>query len=237
MNQPGKWPKHPPALTPAQLAAREEFMALWHEQLPSKYGVIERFNHGHVASLPRAGGTRTLEIGAGIGGHLPYENLGDQEYHVLEFRSEFCRELERLLPEGRVHCGDIQVRQPFPDAHFGRVVAIHVLEHLPDLPSALDEITRILSPGGIFDVVLPCEGGLAHTLARKISAERLFRKHFDMDFEPIHRNEHVNTFDEVHQLLKARFRVVGTRYFPLRLPAVNLNLAVALRLAPIRRLS
>ncbi len=41
-------------------------------------------------------------------------------------------------------------------------------------PSALDEIDRLLADGGFFQVVIPCEGSLAYSMARKISAQALF---------------------------------------------------------------
>ena len=59
-----KWPKQLPVLTDEQERVRDDFMAYWHEVLPNRYGVIERFNHGWPAKTARPG-ERTLEIGAG----------------------------------------------------------------------------------------------------------------------------------------------------------------------------
>lgn len=205
---------------------------LWHRQLTSKYQMIEHFNHGVVARLPVRQGSVTLEIGAGIGGHLEYEDVSRQDYHVLEFREEFCKELRKHLPESRVRCGDIHDRQPWESGSFDRIVAIHVLEHLRDLPTALLEIRRVLKPDGVLDIVIPCEGGLAHTFARKISAERLFQRRFRMDFLPIHLNEHVNGFNELIEVLRREFRIQYQRYFPLRVPLPNLNFCAAFRLTP-----
>src|SRR5262249_55539659 len=160
-----------PALTPRQLAAREQYMMLWHREVLGKYRAVEAFNHGYVAGLPVKPGSRTLEIGAGLGTHLAYEKLALQEYHVLEYRQEFCEQIAKVLPGSRIRRGDIQARQDWEDESFDRVVAIHVLEHLIDLPAALGEIRRLLKPDGVFDVVIPCEGGVAHTLARRVSAE------------------------------------------------------------------
>jgi len=95
---------------------------------------------------------------------------------LLEYREEFCQRL-RLLPSVKVIQGDIQLRTPFESGSFDRVVAIHVLEHLRDLPPAIDEIERVLASGGIFDVVLPCRDRRL-LLARKLSAERLFHRRF-----------------------------------------------------------
>jgi SAM-dependent methyltransferase len=231
------WPKSPPPLTEAQKKAREAYMLLWHQQLSSKYRMIEEFNHGYVAHLPRAQGSMTLEIGAGLGAHLKHEGDDHQNYHVLEFREEFCREIRKRLPESRVQCGDIHDRQPWESATFDRIVAIHVLEHLVDLPKALREIGRLLKPDGVLDIVIPCEGGLAHTFARTISAERLFTRRFGMDFLPIHLNEHVNSYNEVIGLLRRGFVIEKQRYFPLRIPLPNLNVCAGFRLRNTRSAS
>ena len=227
-----RWPKRPPVLTLEQERAREAFMAVWHKQLPTRYGAIERFNHGFVSKLPVKDSSTTLEIGAGIGAHSKFEDLTRQEYYCLEYRQAFCDELLKLFPPDRVRHGDIERQQPWPDGFFDRIVAIHVLEHLRNLPSAVTEIRRLLKSDGSFDVVLPCEGGFAYSIARKISAERLFRKRFGMDYTPIIRNEHVSTFQEIVEELKRAFHIRARSFFPLRVPISTLNLCVAFRLVP-----
>ena len=154
-----RWPKRPPRLTPQQEQAREAFMVAWHQVLPSGYAAVERFNHGYVSRLPITNGSTTLEIGAGLGAHSKFEDLTRQDYYCLEYREDFCRELRKLFPIDRVRCGDIEQRQAWPDGFFDRIVGVHVLEHLRNLPAALIEIHRLLKPDGCFDVVLPCEAG------------------------------------------------------------------------------
>jgi SAM-dependent methyltransferase len=225
-----KWPKVPPTLSPEQLEAREKYMRLWHEQLPTKYRAIENFNHGFPVKLSLKPGSKTLEIGAGLGEHAHYENLRDQDYHFLEFRPEFCEEIRKRFPNSSVSCGNIEERQNYADKMFDRIVAIHVLEHLRHLPNALREIHRILKDDGVFDIVIPCEGGLAHSFGRKISAERLFKREFRMDFTPIRKNEHVSTYQEIRAVLADFFTVERSSFFPSLIPIHHLNFCAGFRL-------
>ena len=129
-----------------------------------------------------------------------------------------------------MHCANVEQPTPFEAGSFDRVVAIHVLEHLRDLPRAVDEIYRILADDGIFDVVLPCEGGLAYYVARHISAKPFFEKRFGMSYDPIIANEHVNTLREVLETLEPHFVAETTSRFPLGIPINSFNLAIALRM-------
>lgn len=44
---------------------------------------------------------------------------------------------------------------PFPDAHFDAVSAFDVVEHVSDEKQALDEVFRVLKPGGVFMMAVP----------------------------------------------------------------------------------
>jgi SAM-dependent methyltransferase len=227
---PATWPKRITPLTTEQQDAREKWMKLWHEVLPSRYGVIEKFNHGFPANLPHPAGCRTLEVGAGLGEHFSWEKT-DQDYYCLEYRQKFCDQMKAKVPAERIICGDIHTRQPFPHESFDRVIAIHVLEHLPNLPAALKEIRRLLKADGSLDIVIPCEGGWAYELARTISSRRLFEKTFKMPYMPIAKAEHVNTCWEIAEALAVEgFRTERSSYFPLQIPVFTMNLCVGMRL-------
>jgi SAM-dependent methyltransferase len=224
----GGWPKRLPQLTDEQRRVRDQFMTRWLEVLPNRYGLIERFNHRYPLDGNTTG--RTLELGAGLGEHLRYEDLSRQEYYAVELREELAEAIRDRYPSVEAIVADCQERLPFNDAYFDRVLAVHVLEHLPDLPRALDEIQRVLAPGGRFHAVIPCEGGLAYSLARRISAQRLFEKEFDMSYEWLIRSEHVNVPWEILLELRKRFRLVRSRYFPFRVRSVTPNLVIGLTL-------
>lgn len=232
-----KWPKQLPELSKEQVLAREGWMKYWHEVLPAKYGIIEKFNHGYPAALvakanPGAESRiKTLEVGAGLGEHLGWENLTNQDYEMLEYRESWVELLRRKFPLQKSYHADIQTKTNFESDSFDRIVIIHVLEHLPDLPAALLEMKRLIKPEGEIHAVIPCEGGLAYSLARKISAERLFKKKFKMDYHPIIAAEHINTAKEIfEELKKADFIISDSVYFPLKIPMIDPNLCVGLTL-------
>ena len=171
-------------------------MKYWHEVLPKKYGLIEKFNHTYPVKHSESSG-KVLEIGAGLGEHIKYENLENLDYYALEILPNMAGVIKNAFPMVKVTVGDCQEKIDFPNNFFDRVNAIHVLEHLPDLPGALREINRVLRPNGDFCVVIPCEGGLAYSLARKISAERIFKKRYGLDYEFFIKTEHINKPKEI----------------------------------------
>lgn len=220
------WPKPVPALSPEGRRISDEFMRIWHEILPKNYGIIEQFNHRYPTKILPRGNFRTIEIGAGIGGHLEFENLSRQEYHCIELRENMIDEIRKRHPEVTAVQADCQERLPYSDDFFDRAVVVHVLEHLPNLPAAIDELRRVLKPGGILAVVIPCDPGPLYGLARKISAERVFRKHFNMPYEWFIRREHINNPAEIFSVLSSGFREIDRTYFPLRIPSIAANLVI-----------
>ncbi len=232
------WPKTFPPLSPEQEAIRDDFMKYWHEVLPRRFGIIDRFNHTYPVRTRPATFLRTLEIGAGIGEHLEYEKLTPEQrknYYALELRPNMSAEIQRRFPEVQTITGDCQKRLPFPDGFFDRVLAIHVLEHLPDLPATVREMHRLCNKSeGVFSIVIPCEGSLAYTLARKISAQRLFEKRYKQSYRWFIEREHINRPEEILGELAPYFEIEERSFFPLPIPLVFCNLVIGLTLRPRR---
>lgn len=221
------WPKVLPTLTEEQELVRDDFARHWHEVMPQRYGAVDRFNHRYALRSLQGdanGPTRTIEIGAGLGEHLEYEDLARQDYTCIELRPEMAARLHERFPAVSTIVGDCQERLPFEDGSFDRAIAIHVLEHLPNLPAALDEIRRVVRTGGKVGIVIPCDPGLAYGLARRISAKRIFERRYNQPYEWFIRMEHINTPREIMDLVRERFEIVHSRYFPLRIPIPTVNL-------------
>ena len=236
MNAPiSKWPKAMPELTDQQHAIRDDWMHYWHEVLPNRYGLLEKFNHQYPVanrgdwSKDRI---RTLEIGAGLGAHIGFEDLSFQDYTALELRDNMAASIREAYPTVKTLVGDVQEHIDVPDGYFDRVVAVHVLEHLPNLPKALREIWRVLAAEGELAIVIPCEGGAAYEFARTISSKRMFEKRYKQSYDWCIKSEHVNTCVEIIEEIENLFTIDDRRYFPLRVPMITPNLVVGLTSRP-----
>jgi SAM-dependent methyltransferase len=111
-------------------------------------------------------GELLLDLGCGFGRHA-FEGFRRGARVVacdmavaelLEVRTLF----EAMVMEGEAPAagmGDCvngdATRLPFPDATFDRIIASEVMEHIPDDMGALDELTRVLKPGGTIAVTIP----------------------------------------------------------------------------------
>lgn len=235
--QTAKWPKTLPPLTTEQKRISDEFMKLWHEVLPKRFSVVEKFNHSFPVIHSQPTFRTTLEIGAGLGEHVHYEKLTPEQekhYYALELRENMAAEIRRNHPRINAIVGDCQARLQFDDGFFDRVIAVHVLEHLPDLPACIRESYRLVNKqSGRFLVVIPTEGSPAYTLARKISAERVYKKHFGGDYSWFYKREHINLPHEILAELDPYFTVEKRSFFPLPfLPFVFNNLCIGLALKP-----
>jgi SAM-dependent methyltransferase len=232
-----KWPKRLAPLTPEQQAVYDDFVKRWHEILPQRYGIVERFNHQFPVQYSRPGFVRTLEIGAGLGEHLKHELLTDEQrrgYYALELRENMAVRISEVHPTVNTILGDCQQRLEFEDGDIDRYLAIHVLEHLPDLPACVREAWRLLDKErGQFLAVIPCEGGVAYSLGRRISAQRIFERTYSMDYRPFIEREHINLPAEILGELAPYFEIDRRRFFPLPfVPVVTVNICIGLVLRP-----
>jgi hypothetical protein len=81
--------------------------------------------------------------------------------------------------------------------------------------------------------VIPCEGGLLYSLARRISAQRIFERTYGMPYAPFIAREHLNRPREILAELDPYFALTRSRMFPLPfLPVKTLNLCIGLSLRP-----
>lgn len=234
-----KFPKKIPNVNLKLKKIYNNFMRDWHLELlnKKKYSFIEKFNHNYVAKSPfinsiysQKNKINTLELGSGIGTHIKYENLNFQKYYAMELRKNMLSQIK--LKYRNVNCilGNIQKKMSFTNEYFHRIIAVHVLEHLNNLPKLLNEVYRILKKNGIFQVVIPCDPGLLYKFARKLSAQRLFKKKYKLNYKNFIKTEHINSPYEILVLLKEKFIIIDKSYYPFLIPIKDFNLCIGVTL-------
>lgn len=103
--------------------------------------------------LPRH--TRILEVGCGRGIALPVLDrlCAPRRLAGLDIDEELLAEAADNLrehgTEAELLCGDVR-QMPFPDEAFDVIVDFGTLYHIARSQTALDEIARVLAPGGTF---------------------------------------------------------------------------------------
>lgn len=228
------FPKKLKKLSSKQKKISDDFMKYWHEVLRSKYTIVDKFNHKFIVNSRPNRFKTVLEIGAGDGEHLYYEKLSKKKlknYYALDIRKNMLTRLINEYKDVNVVNGDCQKKTNFKSNFFDRVIAIHILEHLPNLPKALNEINRVIKTSGTFQIVIPCEGSLAYSIARKISAERIFKKRYEMDYEWFIKREHINSPLEIFTELEEYFKIDTIRFFPINIiPLKFCNLCIGINL-------
>lgn len=177
-------------------------------------------------------GKTVLEIGAGDIRHLSYWAGGRPAKYLLADISPDMMKLakERLDAQGVLHeTLMLQREQPLPlaDCSVDVIVSFYSLEHLYPLAPYMDEMLRVLKPGGTLIGAIPTEGGLAWGVGRALTSRRWFQKNTSIDPDKIICWEHPNFADEILRELDARMDRKRVSFWPLPwLPLLDPNLII-----------
>lgn len=101
---------------------------------------------------------RLLDIGCGAGNLLQAARKHGWNAHGLDVSQNAVEHVRSLGFE--VFQGELQNAQ-FPAQHFDVITAAEIVEHLSDPRVLLDEVARILRPGGLFWTTTPHARGLS----------------------------------------------------------------------------
>jgi len=118
-----------------------------------------RFNRWMADAIRPYLGDSILEIGAGIG-NLTTHLLPRERYVATDFDDLYREVLESLtlkrvdLEVAKLDATSWEHYEPFAEK-VDTVVCLNVLEHIPDAPTALGNMWRVLAPGGRAVVLVP----------------------------------------------------------------------------------
>lgn len=177
-------------------------------------------------------GLEVMEFGPGVIAHLDHVEGRPKMYMLADISSDCLAASEKILDargipgaKALLDCSDPVL--PFEDDAFDVVVSFNTLEHLYPLDRYLDEMARVLKPGGRFVGGIPCEGGLLWGLGRALTTRRLVTKRLGLDYDKIICWGHPNFADHILEHLEARFGTVRVRRYPFHWLPMDCNLAVS----------
>jgi phosphatidylethanolamine/phosphatidyl-N-methylethanolamine N-methyltransferase len=174
--------------------------------------------------------SRVLEVGAGSGVHIRFVSHRYDEYVMTDGSEDMITQLRRAaseLNDPRVSVAtENAYRLSFADHSFDRVIATHVLEHLPSPQLVVEEWRRVLKPGGVLSVVLPCDPGFAWRLGRMFGPRAAAHRR-GIDYDYVMALEHVNAITNLVSILRHHFSDRKEYWWPSLLPQTDINLIFA----------
>ncbi len=138
---------------------------------------------------------RTLELGAGSGLNIPHYTSAVTELIVTDPSPHMLSHLRRELAEHPPAAGSCKLVQadalslPFGPDDFDTVVCTYVLCSVPDPAGALEEVARVLKPGGRFLFLEHVHAGEGTALGRFQDAVELPHRYIAAGCHPNRRTE------------------------------------------------
>jgi SAM-dependent methyltransferase len=194
-------------------------------------GIGTRVNDAgyRVMSSIDLSGKHVLEIGAGDIRHMPHWRGKPAEYLLADVSTDMMNFACKSLIDAGIQHRTLHVERNQPlgldDASVDVIVSFYSLEHLYPLRPYLEEMHRVLQPGGILIGAIPAEGGLAWGGGRLLTSRRWFKKNTSINPDKIICWEHPNFADQIVAELDQVFERQALVHWPLRwVPALDLNL-------------
>ena len=98
--------------------------------------------------------SRVLDVGCGDGRLLrTISKQGDFDLYGVELPGK-AAERAAKVPKINLHLGSLETAR-FPDEHFDLITLVHVIEHLPKPHETIQELARIIRPGGSLFLSFP----------------------------------------------------------------------------------
>lgn len=150
----------------------------------------------------------TLEIGAGTLNQLRYEQT--TPYDIVEPFSELYQKSEFINRINQVYKDIDEISQ---QNKYDRITAIATFEHITDLPKVVAKTCTHLNENGTLRVSIPNEGTFLWKLGYQLTTGVEFKLKYGLDYSILMNYEHVNTANEIEQVLKFFYEKVKCSCF------------------------
>ncbi|MBN2458145.1 class I SAM-dependent methyltransferase [Candidatus Woesearchaeota archaeon] len=168
---------------------------------PMHYNISVRYRYRAISRMLKPGPQkRLLDVGCGLG-YMTARLSGRFQATGIDLDKDCIRFAADQDPKGKYMVADAGKKLPFKDDTFDYVISSEVIEHVEDDRLFLNEIRRVLKPGGLAVITTPSSEGLVK-VSDKCHKHGL-EKHFREDYT---RKELVSRF------LEAGFRVASVSY-------------------------
>ncbi len=190
-------------------------MSLGHRALD--LGVEARFNR------------RILEIGGAVKPHFSWMRRQEIESYVISDTTPLLEKLGQRpdLPAWtHVHHFDEDPGLATLEGDFTRILASHVLEHIPNPEEAILRWCGLLAPDGLLSIALPCDPGWAWRAGQLVTMRKAMRLNgiTKREKDLIMAREHVNAPQRLLAILRYYFESPRVLWLPALVPVVDLNL-------------
>lgn len=174
---------------------------------------------------------RVLEVGGGAMPHYAWMDVSKTETMTvsddLKAHQKPLADLQTKLPSSidlRLH--DFTKDPSFSTVgdNFTRILASHVLEHIPDPEGAIRLWASLLAPDGVMSLAIPCDPGWFWRFGQVWSHKSNHPKLTFEEYDLLLSREHLNSAQRLLKILRYYFGSVRTVWFPALVPVVDLNL-------------
>lgn len=170
-----------------------------------------------------------LELGPGDLPHISYWLGKPKKYTLCDIREDFLKKskekLANLEIESQLHLMET-TKIPVMDNSIDIIIAFYVLEHLAPFDGYLEEIYRILKPGGILVAGIPTEGGLLWGIGRYFSSRHFILKNSKLNPDKIICWEHPNFASSILEQISQKMVFKRKKFWPLNISVIDFNLII-----------
>jgi SAM-dependent methyltransferase len=151
-----------------------------------------------------------LELGAGTLNHYKYESSSQPTYDIVEPFTSLYQDASELNYIRSVY-SDISM---IPNENkYDRIISIATYEHVLDLDNLLVKSKELLKSDGLHVVAIPNEGHFMWTMGWFCTTGLAFRLKHGLDYSVIMKHEHVNTANEIENLLNYHYKIEKCNVF------------------------
>lgn len=197
----------------------QKWLDIWDEECKNwviyKNSLYRFFSQSAIRVFPELNKTiideKVLELGCGNGRTFNYNLF--KNYYGVDINHKSLQHFKKYYPLAKLFQSSLNTL-PFDDNSFSKVICFHTLEHLYDIAGCLEEIHRILKPGGKFYYAIPTEGTLLWSIGRFFITRPHLRKKYNLSCSHVMYREHINDYKRVLKFLDFYFTKT-LRYWPL----------------------